>query len=354
MNDEDFILEDDDLEVELEAQEVERKDLSGLFGKETMPLDDFLNLPSVPHQRYTEGRAKSAKVKKMLSGHVRPEQLEVAIVELTQDCKYYNEEYKKGWRGIVNGNTRRLFWAKGWSKSVPTFVNATIYYLPDMEAVRDCYNTFDSMNATEITKEKLYGIISGMYNYTPVTSKIIKGEFLTALNLACHFYDSKMFYYNTARPEMLPSLVGTYIDEIIAFDNFCSHPKAWDQALLCAAFMALKRYGVNNKKLLECLSGIEQREINTKKKIRDGVTHISLEWETNTKFPNKITNWDKAGGMKEIVSFALYWIEKYMENKELNQIGNNWKDTGKDWFKYYAKPTTAPNNVISIDDKKVA
>jgi hypothetical protein len=223
-----------------------------------------------------------------------------------------------------------------------------------MEAVRDCYNTFDSMSATEITKEKLYGIISGMYSYTPVSPKIIKGEFLTALNLACHFYDPKVFYHTNAKPEFLPSLVGAYIDEIIAFDNFCQHPKSWDQSLLCAAFMALKRYGVDNKKLLKCLDAIEQRQIDTKRKIRDGVTHISYEWETNTRFPNKVTVWDKAGGMKEIVSFALYWIEKYMDDKELNQLGNNWKDTGKDWFKHYTKPTLA-SNVVTLDPaKKIA
>lgn len=353
MNEDDFIVEDD-LDVELEVNEVERRDLSDTFGKETMPLDTFLGLPSVPHQRYTEGRAQSAKVKKMLSGHVRPEQLEVAIVELTEDCKYYNEEYKKGWRGIVNGNTRRLFWEMGWSKSVPTYVNATIYYLPDMEAVRDCYNTFDSMNATEITKEKLYGIISGMYNYTPSTPKIIKGEFLTALNLACHFYDPKVFYHSNAKPEILPSLVGTYIDEIIAFDNFCKRPKEWDQALICAAFMALKRYGVNNTNLLKCLSAIENRIINTQVEPYDSVTQISLEWKINDRFPIKVTNWDKQGGMKEIVSYALYWIEKYMDNKTVSQLGNNWRLTGKDWFKYYTKPTVVTNNVVPIDLKKVS
>ena len=52
--------------------------------KKEMDIEDFLKLPAVPMQRFTAGRAKTTKVKKMLSGHVQSVHLDVALVELTQ------------------------------------------------------------------------------------------------------------------------------------------------------------------------------------------------------------------------------------------------------------------------------
>lgn len=317
--------------------------------KEVLSLEEFLKLPPVPHQRYTEDRATTNKVKKMLGGEVRPEHLDVAIVELTETSSYYGKIYEKGWRGIVNGNTRKYFWSNGLSKSVPKNVFATVYLLPDMNSVRECYNTFDSPDATEMKKEKLFGIVFRMHGYNPVSSKIIKGEYLTALNLASHFFDSETYYSTNSKVELLPSQVGLYIEEIKAFDKLCKTSKSWDQALLCAAFMALKKYGTTNKKLLECLDSIDRRAMNTTTKDRDGATHINVEWQSHDRFKNKITVWDKEGGMKETVSFALYWIEKYMEDQKLSQLGFNWKETGKTFFKSHQNNLFSSNNVIKIN-----
>lgn len=334
---------------------IEEVDLTNNIVKETMPIDTFLNLPPVPHQRYTEGRANTHKVKKMLS-KLRPEQLEVAIVEITEDCEYYGETYKKGWRGVANGNTRKLFWQQGLSNSRPKNVFATIYKLSNMDAVRECYNTFDSLDATEQKKEKVYGFLYRMYKYTPKCSKIVKGEILTALNLACHFYNPETYSSTSTRVETLPLQLSLYIDEIKAFDQLCNTPKSWDQALVCTALMALKRYGTTNQRLLECLDFIDRRVMDTRTKDRDGATHINVEWQSNEKFPVKGTTWDKAGGMKEVVSFALYWVEKYMEDKKTSQPGFNWRDTGSSFFDEYKKknPDAVTSNVIELEIKKVS
>jgi hypothetical protein len=329
-------------------------DCSSVVKKEIMSIDDFLQLPAVPHQRYTEGRAKTNKVKKMLGGHVRPEHLEIAIVELTEDCNYYGKNYKKGWRGIVNGNTRQLYWKEKLSKSIPNVVYATVYLCSDMEQVRDCYNTFDSMDATEIKKEKLYGILAGMYQYEPTSPKIIKGEFLSALNLACYYLYPDIFNSTNSKVESLPSQVGHYLEEIKVFDSICNSAKSWDQSLLCVALMSLKRYGTNNNKLLDCLDRIDRRAMNTNEKDRDGATHISYEWKTNERFPNKGTTWDRKGGMKEVVSFALYWIEKFMNDQKLSQLGYNWNNTGQTFFEDYKKSVLhaankSKTNVVSIN-----
>lgn len=338
---------------------IQEVDLTSNVIKETMDIDEFLKLEAVPHQRYTEGRAKTSKVKKMLGGYTRPEQLEVAIVELTEDCEYYGKTYNKGWRGIVNGNTRKMYWKQGLSKSRPSKVFATIYLLANMEEVRSCYNTFDSLDATEVKKEKLYGILCGVYKYDPQCSKIIKGEFLSGLNLACHFLSPDVFNQSTSKVDALPSQVGLFFDEIVAFDKNCQTPKSWDQSLLCAALMAFKKYGTNDQRFLECFNAIDARAMNTTTKERDGATHISYEWQTNERFPNKGTIWDKKDGMKEVVSFALYWIDKYMENQRLSQLGFNWKDTGKTFFKNFnsngiVAALNTTNNVVPISNQKTS
>lgn len=303
--------------------------------KEEMCIEEFLELPEVPMQRDTEERSKTTKVKKMLSGEVLAVHLDVALIELTEDCVYYNKKYLKGHRAIVNGCTRRYYWYHRLSKNIPEKVYATIYKCSNMEAVREIYNTFDSPDATERKKEKLYGILCGLFDFEPTCTKLLKGEFLSALNLSCHYLSPKEYNQPSASVDQLPHQVKHYIEEIKAFDKICVHPKNWDQALVAAAFMSLKLYGTKNVKLLDCLGRIDRRAMNTMTSERDGATHICSEWQTNIKFPIKGTSWDKPGGLKETVSFALYWIKIFIEDKTLSQPGYNWNETGKTWFDQY-------------------
>ena len=114
-----------------------------------LTIEEFLDLPPVPMQRNTEERAKQSKVKKMLRT-LKPTHLEVAIVELKKDCKYYDTVYKKGTKYIANGNTRKLFWLNNLSDAIPANVNATVYQVNDMEEVRDIYNMYDNPDTSEI------------------------------------------------------------------------------------------------------------------------------------------------------------------------------------------------------------
>lgn len=330
-----------------QIKKVEKVSFDNVF-KTQMDIEDFLKLDAVPMQRFTEGRAKTTKVKKMLSGPTLPVHLEVALVELTKDCVYYGEEYPKGYVAVVNGNTRALFWRNGLSKNIPEYVHATIYKVEDMEEVRKIYNTFDSPDSTEMKKEKLYGILSGMFDFQPTCSKLIKGEFLSALNIACHFLNSKNYNQPSVTVDNLPYQVKEYIDEIKAFDKICKTPKNWDQALVASALMSLKLYGTNDAKLLDCFDRIDRRAINTTVSERDGATHISYEWQLNNKFPNKGTSWDKSGGLKETVSFSLYWISKFMEDKKLSQPGFNWDITAKHWFDDYNRTNQSLSKTLQI------
>lgn len=312
---------------------------------EWMSIDDFINLDPVPMQRFTEDRASRSSVRKMLS-NFSWEQLEVAVAELRCDSEYLGTVYKAGWVGIVNGNTRKHYWKKKLSNMIPSQVHVTRYYFDSMEEVRKCYDTFDSMDATEKKQEKMYGILVRSFNFTPRSSKIEKGQIISALNIANHFYDPIRFNQATLKAEDMTEQIIRYLDEIKAFDSICLNEKNWDQALVAAALMSLKKYGITNKRLLEGLKRIDTRSriMNDSGDRYDGITHLNEEWKNHEKFKNKTTSWEKEGGMKECVSFALYWIIKWMEDENLSQLGFNWATIAKTFFPTY----TALNNLLQI------
>ena len=71
---------------------------------------------------------------------------------------------------------------------IPQEVLVIQYSYDSCDAIRESYNTFDSPDATEKNQEKIYGILFGMYRYTPKSHKLKKGQILTGLNKACNFY----------------------------------------------------------------------------------------------------------------------------------------------------------------------
>lgn len=320
-----------------------------------MDTQKFIQIEPVPMQRFTEGRAKLSQVKKMLS-NTTPEQLDVAIAELTEDSEYLGTKYKKGWQGVLNGNTRAYFWKNNLSKLVPKDVYVTKYYFDSMEEIRRSYDTFDSMDATEKKYEKIYGILVRSFNYTPQSSKIVKGQIVSALNIANYYYDPSRFNQPTLKVEDLPEQIVRYLDEIKVFDSICTNEKNWDQALIASALLTLKQYGTQNKRLIEGLKRIDSRSriMNDAGNRYDGITHINEEWKTNEKFPSKGTSWEKPGGLKETVSFSVYWITKWMEDETLSQLGFNWADSAKNLFpqntKKFKKVTQKLNDFFEVDE----
>jgi hypothetical protein len=332
-----------------EFSNTETNKLFNSMTKETININEYFDIQPVPFQRFTEGRAKTPKVKKSLS-KLRPEHLNVDIAELTESCEYYGKIYSAGSVFILNGNTRKHFWKNKLSDIVPPFVFVTRYKFDSMEEMRKSYDTFDSMDAVERNQEKLYGILCRVHNFTPTCSKLEKGEIVSALNLASYYYDRNLFNQPNIKSDHLAPQVSIYIEEIKAFDAICKNPKAWDQALVCSALIALKIYGTNNKKLLSCLDQIDRRAMNTMENERDGATHIVNEWTKNEKFPQKGTNWEKTGGLKETLAFSLYWIKKYMEDEKLTQIGFNWKSTVETLFTEYHKKNAVPIKLSKLFD----
>ena len=314
---------------------------SGNINSYWMPYGEFAELPEVFCQRNTEGRLAKAKnhLAKLL-----PEHCVVFVAKLTEEDDVFGKKYPKGYRWRIDSNTRAMNWARGGSDQIPKDVYVIEYSFSSVERIRESYNTFDSPDATERNQEKLYGILSGMFRYTPQSDKLSKGQILSGLNKACHFFYPETWNQYNVKTSELPGQVGAFLEEIKKFDEICTKSANWDQALVCAALMALKRYGTNNDKLIEALGYINGREAGSRRgKQWDGVTQIIFEWETNTKFPDKTTIWYRDSGMNRTVPYILYWIDKYMVDELGEKAGRGWEGTAD---KYKGKGYTGGINSV--------
>ena len=317
---------------------------SNIIDSYWMDYDDFAELDEVFCQRNTEGRL--SKAQKHLS-ILMPEHVVVFVAKLTKADTVFGKKYKAGKLWRIDSNTRALNWKRGGSDAIPEKVFVIEYSFDSIDRIRESYNTFDSPDSVERNQEKMYGILSGMYNFTPQSEKLIKGQILTGLNKASNFFYPETWNQYTIRTSELPGQVGAFLEEIKALDKIIKVSANWDQALTCAALMALKKYGCYNQKLIDGLTDIDQRACNTKGKKWDGITHIVWEWVNAKMFPDKTTNWTNQNGLNRTVSYVCYWIDKYMSDETGKQAGNSWIDTASKWKD---QQVTSLNRVFAISN----
>ena len=317
---------------------------SNIIDSYWMDYDDFAELDEVFCQRNTEGRL--SKAQKHLS-KLLPEHVVVYVARLTKADTVFGKKYKAGKLWRIDSNTRALNWKRGGSDAIPEQVFVIEYSFDSIDRIRESYNTFDSPDSVERNQEKMYGILSGMYNFTPQSEKLIKGQILTGLNKASNFFYPETWNQYNIRASELPGQVGAFLEEIKALDKIIKVSANWDQALTCAALMALKKYGCYNQKLIDGLTDIDQRACNTKGKKWDGITHIVWEWVNAKMFPDKTTNWTNQNGLNRTVSYVCYWIDKYMSDETGKQAGNSWVDTAT---KYKDQQVTTLNRVFAISN----
>ena len=317
---------------------------SNIIDSYWMDYNDFAELDEVFCQRNTEGRL--SKAQKHLS-KLLPEHVVVYVARLTKADTVFGKKYKAGKLWRIDSNTRALNWKKGGSDAIPEKVFVIEYSFDSIDRIRESYNTFDSPDSVERNQEKMYGILSGMYNFTPQSEKLIKGQILTGLNKASNFFYPETWNQFTIRASELPGQVGAFLEEIKALDSIIKVSANWDQALTCAALMALKKYGCYNQKLIDGLTDLDQRACNTKGKNWDGITHIVWEWVNAKMFPDKTTNWTNQNGLNRTVSFVCYWIDKYMSDETGTKAGNNWVDTASKWKD---QQVTSLNRVFAISN----
>ena len=147
-------------------------------------LQEFLNLPEVPCQRNTEARL--GKARKYLK-NVRPEHCIVHLVRLTKDCTVAGKLYPEGMMFRNDGNTRAMNWEQQGSDYLPEKLVAIIYNYEDLDQIKEAYDCFDSAEATEKNQQKIYGILTGFYDYAPKSDKLMAGQIISGMNKACHF-----------------------------------------------------------------------------------------------------------------------------------------------------------------------
>lgn len=324
-------------------------DLSENVYEKTVPINEFYEILRSPFQRDEEYRAGTKKVQSAISKY-RREHSRVDLAELTEDC--WDEKgvfYPAGTFFVNNGNTRRYMWKNNLTDKVPKFVRATVYKCKDLKEVKENYFTFDSTNAVESNKEKFAAIIRNLNGFSATNRKILRGEIwvpclFTAVHLHPHLYDKKDTVVSKGQ-----EVAAEFLEEIKVIDRYCKNEKRWDASLMTAAVMALRKYGTNNSKLLKALDDIDKNRMNTHPDQKDGVTHICLEWvkggnKFKTTYLAKSTAWDDPNiGLTVTVSYALYWIEKYMNDTPLCHA-SAFEKTAENWFdnKWRAKQTSNP------------
>jgi len=327
---------------------IDQKNMLETVSTMEMDYEDFIRLLEVPMQRNTEERLKTAKHLRVL----RPEHCIVHLVRLTKDCTVKGKLYRKGTLMRVDSNTRAMTWDEGKSDAIPEKVLAIIYDWETMDEVKECYNCFDSSEATEKNQQKLYGIITGMYNYQPKSQRLTQGIILSGLNKACHFMYPDRWNQSAVKAQNLEGMVGPWIADgtLQALDEIMANtPKeGWNQPFIAAALMSLKYYGPNDPVLRSAWEDIIEERGNFKNANKDGVSHIIYEWMKGKFFKDvsicKDTKWEN---MNRTVSYILYWIDKYMEGEELQKVGNGWDDVAVQ-YKDRVSTSQMLNNVLSV------
>ena len=301
-----------------------------------MKLAEFLNIPEVFCQRDTKARAKRAKhLEKFQMEHI-----EVKIGILKNTDEKYGKIYEEGYTCVLDGNTRRYMWQHGKTDILPDFVSATVYYFDNLDDMRRSYDTFDSKYATEKTAEKVYGILKNTLGYEPKSEKVKRGSFDTALKKACFFYYPQKLNQTGGKAvdELLEWRVVEFYEEIKVIDGLITKAQNWDATLFCLALMSLRKWGVDNERLLEGLRRIDQRGLDTTNVEWDGITHIVNEWMVDKVFKPKVTTWKILGKQ---VSFGCYWMDKWMTQKTQSQLGSNWDKVASRW-RYEIKTPSLP------------
>jgi len=234
-----------------------------------------------------------------------------------------------------DGNTRALNWEKQGSDYLPEKLVAIIYDYEDLDQIKEAYDCFDSAEATEKNQQKIYGILTGFYDYSPKSDKLLNGQIISGMNKACHLAKPTEWNQTTIKTsEQLRDQLSYWMINgcLQALDELMTKKEAWNQPFIAAALLSLRHYGNNNQKLLQGWKLIEKGAGNTYSADWDGITHITEEWKTGTFFKDvticRDSRWDN---MDRTVSYILYWIDKYMNDETGTKVGRGWDTVAKEY-----------------------
>lgn len=294
---------------------------SAIIDSYWMGYKEYSQLEEIFCQRDTEGRFNRAK--KYLQ-ELLPEHAVVTVGVLKEDDVVNGVQYKKGTKFRIDSNTRAFTWASGASDFIPKDVMVIEFSFSSFSRLKKCYDTFDSISATEKNQEKFYGIITGMCGYEPVSKKVKKGIVVTALNFASMCYRPDVYKSKAPVTESIPGQTYFFLEEIKAFDRLIVKEGNWNQTWVAASLMAMKKYGTTNERLIEGFRRLDGKRTDTMSDGWDGMTKIIEEWKTNDFLPDKGTRFSQFANQ---VSYCLYYIDKWMTDTIVKKTASNWKET---------------------------
>jgi len=299
-------------------------------------IDEFFAIRKNPKQRHTPTQAKkNKKLRKFLPMHATDQ---INIGKLTRDMQVYDSELaqyvtlKAGTFVLLNGHTRQYVWRNGMSDKIPEEIYANVYLIGSPEENDLLYDSYDSSHALEKNNQKIYGELQQL-GFTPSSKRMTSGNILTGMNFAYHVHNND--HKNvTVNHEFFAEQCAFFIEELKGLDELFLNKNLsnWNQPKVATYLCGAKRYGVSDPLFLKFFTYITSRLGGTNTQIDsgkyDGATHVNTKkWQGNK------TIWGNGSdeGLHETVSYNLYWLEKFMENKPLARPHSSWRDTTKDW-----------------------
>lgn len=116
----------------------------------------------------------------------------------------------------------------------------TVYSLPNIEAIRAKYDTYDSRSASKTAAETIQSALSDI-GLDLVTKRFAAGQFGSALSLAV----KSLQQADSSIPRKLNRLdqIRLFETAIVSLDKMDTNPARFNQGTLAAAFLAFRKHG---------------------------------------------------------------------------------------------------------------
>jgi hypothetical protein len=265
----------------------------------------FTELSSYPpYQRNRNVLPRVKKLTKILSSVYSPTQIEYKVGLAVKPFG----KYKKGDMFILDGNTRTEVYKRR-SDLIPTCnLDVKIYELDNLDDANTLYYSVDSSDAAEKSSEKVTGLHRER-DYEALSKVIKKGNYNTALNIACRYaHNDENVYLQTANFEQK---LDYYWDEITFLDS-CNLDlyKRMSISVLACLLMIIKKYGNDHRGVTNLLN-----------KFRTGTTTINdinevdgVHYIYNDFYAEKSFMWSQSsyGKSPELVCPILYCFDSFV------------------------------------------
>lgn len=324
---------------------------------EPLTLKDFLSIQPWITQRDTNQRVKKSTVRNNLET-LRSPHLFVAIGELNKDdTDELGNEYSKGTRFIIDGNTRAYFWERNLTNELPEELIATIYKGDTLLDLRATYYAYDNPDATEQAAEVMTGIYR-LLDFKPQSKKILGGTIVTSQNYASMWtFGAPLYGTNKGIWGIEPDVTETrtaakrwamaeqfkfWRNEWQYLDDFNIGGKASviDQPVLMALLITSRVYA-GDAKFAELIDNLNKKNYNPSERTAVSKIGEAATAQTYDVYTKNSASFDQ---YTSAFDFYIYWIERHMTNSTQTNCAapkQGYTNKGKEWvYKNIEKTTT--------------